>query len=349
MIMPTAVLSQNWDEVLKEIPEAKRDIYFTEKYHQLYEDGQDKAECFIYREGAKVFLFPYLKRRIEILDGEYYDFESVYGYSGPLTNDVSDDFLRAATKNFQAACRTNKIVCGFTRFHPLLENHRWLKSDDSSLKVIHDRKTVFIPLTGSTERIWKNINEHHQRAIKKCEKAELRFEVDENLIHLDEFIKLYDDTMKRVGAKEFYFFEKDYHLKIKETLGKNVVLGLVFLQKRVVAAAMFFVYGTFGNYHLGGSAADAQKHSPNNFLFHQMALYMKEKGIKALHLGGGTDNAPDNSLYLFKRRFSNEQCDFYLGKFLFDKEVYGVACENWERRFPEKKEKCGSLFLKYRN
>ena len=47
-----------------------------------------------------------------------------------------------------------------------------------------------------------------------------------------------------------------------------------------------------------------------------------ENGYKTLHLGGGLGAALDN-LYSFKKAFNRgSDCDFYLGKKIFCKEVY---------------------------
>jgi len=123
---------------------------------------------------------------------------------------------------------------------------------------------------------------------------------------------------------------------------------LVLHQREIISAALFFKYGIFGHYHLAGRREKYQTLSPNNFLIYNTALYLKKMGVKFFHLGGGIDSNPDNSLYRFKKRFSGCEYPFYIGKMVFDEEAYKRACNRWEEKFPDKKEKYKNFLLKYR-
>ncbi|MBF0619480.1 MAG: GNAT family N-acetyltransferase, partial [Candidatus Omnitrophica bacterium] len=116
----------------------------------------------------------------------------------------------------------------------------------------------------------------------------------------------------------------------------------------ISAVAIFFRWQDKGHYHLSASHERFQRFRPNNFLIYQTALYMKEKGIRQLHLGGGTTPEEDNGLFRFKVRFSPFLASFFTGGAVIDHDLYRMACEMWMARYPEKISKYGGRILKYR-
>lgn len=341
-----ALITDNWNTYLDFFQEDLMDIYFTEEYVKLYEDQDSKAECFIYQKGERIFLFPYLKKRINIIDGDWFDFETAYGYGGPLCNVQDHSFIEDAWAEFKLFSTENRVVAGFVRFHPLLNNHRFVDGDHN---VMFDRKTVFVDLTLTEKQLWEEqIHPKHRNVIRKAEEAGLVYKVDEEFVYLDAFVSIYHDTMKRLNTEEFYLFSDRYFTDIKKTLSKNAFLGLVFLDGRAISSSIFLHYGKFGHYHLSGSLDEYLHCYPNNFLLFNTILYMKEKGLKCFHLGGGTDGSSGNGLYKFKRRFSKQETDFYIGKIIFDKNKYDKICGIWENENPDKKEKYGNILLKHR-
>lgn len=334
-----------WNNYLKYFHEEDKDIYFTEEYVKLYECEDDHSECFIYKEDNNMLLFPYLKRKIESLDGDYFDFETPYGYGGPITNTDNPDFINRGFSEFIYSSEENKIVAGFIRFHPILNNH---KHFIPKCEVVFDRKTIAMNLEPEIDEIWyEQIHSKHRNSIRKAQKLGLIYYADESLQHLDIFINLYRCTMDRLDADNFYFFDNEYFNKIKK-LNKNIFLGLVLCEKEVISGAIFFKYGIFGHYHLAGGLEKFNQYNPNNFLIYNVASYMKEMGVKVFHLGGGTDSSENNSLFRFKRRFSKYEHSFYVGKLILNKNKYEEVCNIWEEKFPEKKQKYYHYLLKYR-
>ena len=108
-----------WNKYLFLLSEGQTDLYFTEEYVKLYENDETCAKSFVYKENGKLFLFPYLKRKITsgILSNQYFDLESQYGYGGPICNTDNKDFHNLAIKEFINFCCNENIVCGFFRFH----------------------------------------------------------------------------------------------------------------------------------------------------------------------------------------------------------------------------------------
>ena len=51
-----------------------------------------------------------------------------------------------------------------------------------------------------------------------------------------------------------------------------------------------------------------------------------------LHFGGGRSNAIDDSLLKFKRNFSKQKGDFYIGKKIHNSEIYDIVLKQWQER-----------------
>ena len=344
--MSTTLITRNWNEFLSRFPANLRDIYFTQQYARLQEDDLHTAECFVYEDSGNIFLFPYLKRNIKLLGSGYYDFETPYGYGGPLSTVTDPQFIRDAWGAFLNISRSQKLIAGFIRFHPLLANY---KGVNMLLPVYLDRKTVAIDLTLPKERLFsEEIHSKHRNVIRKAQDHGLRFVVDEDFKNLDAFIKIYKRTMDSMIADEFYYFKPSYYEAIKNNLQGNSFLGLVYDGELIIAAAIIFCYGIYGHYHLAGSIKEYQCYYPNNFLVYNAAIYLQAKGACRFHLGGGRQPGVDDSLYKFKRRFSLSEYDFYIGKLIIDQPAYDKVCRLWEEQFPLKKKKYGQYILKYK-
>lgn len=335
--------TDNWDDYLGDFAEHDKDVYFRQKYLKLYENSRDSAECFVCRDGDRLFLFPYLRRKVEILGGDFWDFETVYGYGGPIVNTPDSKFKQACFEALLQELKDRNFIAGLIRFHPLLENHRYASD---SCEIVPVQKTVFLDLTQPEADIWNRIHPKHRNTIRSAQKNNLTFVADERFEQLDVFSEIYKLTMEGAQADDFYFFDADYFRSIKKSLVNNGFIGYVCLDEKIIAAAIFLYDGIFGHYHLAGSLKEYLNYKPNNFLIYMAALHLKKRGVRTLHLGGGTSGAEDNSLYLFKKRFSTTQADFYLGKVTLDTENYLRACRLWQDNAEVKSKQ--DAFLKYR-
>lgn len=332
--------------MLLEIPTSARDVYFSVAYLSLYESELDSAECFVFRSGDDIYLLPYLKRSHRIEGAVYYDFETAYGYGGPLSNSCDPDFLRQAEQALYEACSAADIFAGFVRFSPWLKNHK-LIIEQSCL--LFDRKTVAMDLSVDEIEIWtKQVHSKHRNVIRKAEREGLTFEVDEDFKYMDAFIYLYRGTMQRLEADDFYFLSDEHFHLFSEVMRGKAFLGLVYYMGEIVSAAIFLHDGVYGHYHLSGSDAAYQHLAPNNFMLYRAGLHLKKIGVERFHLGGGSDGNEDNSLFKFKSRFSPECLDFYIGKFVFHPQIYNKVCMQWEQDFPDKTAMYGNRLLKYR-
>ncbi|MBQ3690762.1 MAG: GNAT family N-acetyltransferase [Bacteroidales bacterium] len=337
-------ISESWNHILNNFSPKNRDIYFKEEYLRLYETETEKAVCCIVEKGDSKMLFPFLSRTFEYQEHTLLDFETAYGYGGPIWNNADDDFKSEALLLMSETLKNNNYVAGFVRFHPLLDNYKQFNIG----RVVEDRKTVAINLALEENEIWmKEIHTKNRNVIKKGEKSGLKFVVDNDYNYLDDFIRLYNATMDKLDASDFYYFKQSYYQQFKKSLPDSF-LGVVLYEGKVVSAAIFMYEGEYGHYHLAGSDVSALKLSPNNFMLWHAALELKRRGVKTFHLGGGTTSSEDDTLFCFKSRFSNSTRQFCLGKLIFNSNLYEQICLEWELNNPSKAEHYKHFLLKYK-
>ena len=339
-------LTNTWNRLLDAFPSERKDVYFTEEYVKLYENETEKADCFVCRDGEKVMLFPLLKREFIFRGKTYKDFETAYGYGGPICNCGDKEFLLQALTAFKQHCHENGYVAGFVRFHPLMNNQEGFESIG---RILAERKTVAIDLNQSMDDVWKNeIHSKNRNMIRKAEKLGCKFIVDDNYKYLPEFIRLYDQTMDKLSASSFYYFNDSYYNKLKNGIPDSFIGCVVNAEDKIISAAIFMYNGAWGHYHLSGSDKSQLALSPNNLMLWSAACELQKRGVKLFHLGGGTNSDEDNPLFLFKHRFSKETRQFYLGKLMFNREIYDELCADWELKHPDLAERNKNILLKYK-
>lgn len=338
-------ITDRWNDLLACFSAESKDIYFDELYVKLYEDDRNKGFCYVYREGESILLFPFLRRSFSFGKNTYYDFETAYGYGGPITNNHQLAFTQRALISLKYFFAREGYVAGFVRFHPLL-NNQFLFGEDSL--IIRDRQTVAIDLEMGENDIWmKEIHTKNRNIIKRGIKNGLSFVVDEKYQYLNEFIELYNATMQKLSANEFYFFSKNYYDNFIHRI-KNNFLGVVLYEERVISGALFFYSEDYGHYHLSGSDVNYLSLCPNNYMIYEASLELKRRGVRKFHLGGGTTADANDSLFCFKQRFSRNYYWFNMGKLIFNKPLYDCLCRDWETKFPEKQDKYKYFLLKYK-
>lgn len=254
-------------------------------------------------------------------EGRYYDWETPYGYGGPLADKaISDISQKLFEKEIKSYCQNNNIISQFVRFHPLLANENVIPDIIESRYM---RETIYID-TSDNELIMKNMDTKNRNMVRKAKKegVEIIFKpIDE----FDNFIKMYNQTMKMKGADEYYTFRKGYFESLVQ-MNENAFIAYALYQGNVISGSIFFYNDRYIHYHLSGADWNYRKYSPNNLLLYETACRASKKGIKQFHLGGGM--AENDSLFGFKKQFNkNGRVKFYVGRTVFDENAYNKLLE----------------------
>jgi hypothetical protein len=332
--------SDMWNEYLNYFEQDKKDIYFTLEYHKMHEiNGDGKAQCFVYKEGAYIALYPYMLNEINgyEVNEKYYDIESVYGYSGPIANNNSEAFLKKFESAFLDYCCENNIVAEFIRFHPIITNSNIFSEN---IEIIYNRKTVYLDVENDIEYIWKhNISSKNRNMIRKAEKSGLRVIINNDY---SDFRNIYKLTMDKVSADSYYYFKEEYFDYIKKY--KNFNLMNVLYNDMNIASAIFMSYGDYFHYHLAGSIKENLNLAPNNLLLWEAIKLAHNNKARFMHFGGGLTNDDNDNLFKFKNSFSDSCADYYIGKRIHNKDVYDSLISQWE----QKNNKKAKILLQYK-
>jgi Acetyltransferase (GNAT) domain len=320
-------LLSEWDSYLERFPPELKDIYFTERYVRLYETNSSRAEAYLFEDGDDIFLMPFLRRPVVLLGPGKYDFETAYGYGGPISTTEDPGFVGAACAAFEEAASNSGLIAGFIRFHPLLQNAGLVSG---FWPVIYDRPTQAIDLTPSEQEMLQRMHQKHRNKLSRANAAGLSFEVDTGFHRMDDMASVYLSTMTRLEAAPEYFFGPSYFDSIRRNLAGNGFIALVLCRETVAAAGLFLRMAGYGHAHLAASDPEFLQLGPNNLLFFGAALALKQMGAHVLHLGGGRTSSLDDSLLRFKRRFGTIDLGFYRGQLVLDQEAYTAACAAWD-------------------
>lgn len=305
-----------------------KDIYFTDNYCKIYEDnGDGELKTFVLDEEEGVIVYKFLKRKIPLKIGDkvYFDITTPYGYGGPLiiqSNNV-ERLVQKFKIRFEKYCKDNNIITEFVRFHPLLKNYSNL---NEYMEIKYIRDTIAIRLEDE-EQIWNDIDPKCKNKIRKAQKNNVNIDICEDETYLEEFLHLYDLTMRKNNALEYYFFNKEFFLNTFKNLRGNIYNFRSIYNDKCICSALIMKYGKYIHYHFSGSALEYKNLQANNLLLYEVALWGLKQGCEYFHLGGGYSGNEDN-LFKFKSSFSkNGRTNFFIGKKIHNQKLYDLLVE----------------------
>ena len=152
---------------------------------------------------------PLIIRNIE--DTPYFDCTSVYGYCGPISNidyeNISNTHIDYFQEELLRFFKNNKIITAFSRLHPLLLNHVVLKNLG---QLIDLNNTIAIDTSITEDDQKKKYRKSIKYEINQLRKQEVIVYEAKTKEDINEFIRIYKSTMKKVAATEDYFYNEDY-------------------------------------------------------------------------------------------------------------------------------------------
>ncbi|MDD5249247.1 MAG: GNAT family N-acetyltransferase [Rhodocyclaceae bacterium] len=264
-----------------------------------------------------------------------FDIQSPYGYGGPVATTTAPAFLNKAWNAHCRWCQENNILAEFIRFHPLLENWRYFCGE-----ALDDRQTVWIDL--AVPDLMTTYTPRVRTSIRKAMKNGLRVEWCDRHSFLTSFPRLYEETMHKLAADQFYFFSPAYFERI--TNPELARLAICRDDNSIYAAAIFLHGSEMVEYHLSASNEAGKTLGATNLLLHEAANWAQQSGKKKLHLGGGTSAAPENPLFFYKAGFSTHRSLFRIGKKIHRPGAYAALKADWANR----KDLAGNRILFYR-
>ena len=301
------------------LAETRHDFYHLPAYVEL-EAGREGEACALYaEEGGDRLLLPLVRQRLRGLP-ERSDLASPYGYPSPLLHNPGDaGFATRALRHAVSFLREQGIVALFGRLHPLLEAP--LSAMAAVGQVVEHGLTVSMDLRLSPEQVWKEMRHGHRYEIRRAERQGFVATLDHSWRWLEEFARLYTETMRRRGASSNYFFSESYFARLREALGERLSLWVVERDGVLACAALFSEVSGIVQYHLSASDPAFTKSEPTKVLINTVRSWAQGRGATDLHLGGGVGAAND-SLFFFKAGFSARRHPFRSWRVVIDEPLY---------------------------
>lgn len=307
-----------WDNTVKLFH--NYDVYYLSGYVRAFQiHGDGVPELLYYEHNGLRAIYVYMKRST-MLDGVF-DSITPYGYGGVLFDgDTSSLNIEHFWIAYMQQMNDMNIVDNFVRYHPVLANAQPMKQIS---EVIDLGKTIALDIS-SPEIIWENIVSKNRNMIRKAEKNGIEIHHSKDFGLFDEFIRIYNSTMDKDNATDYYYFKEEFYESIHQDLYDNYEMFYAVYDGQIIAMSIIIYANNQMHYHLSGSLIEYRNLAPSNLLLYKAALWGCEKGFKTFHLGGGVGSGEDN-LYKFKAAFNrNSNYQFSIAKQIFNQEKYDL-------------------------
>ena len=314
--------SEQWDAIVRSFKEF--DVYWLNGYVKAFHiHGDGEPLLFYYDDGLTRGINVVMKRDVAkdikfkgvIDEGQYFDFASPYGYGGWIIEGKQTKQLFSAYEDWLVK---NEIISEFVRFHPMIKNNEQCQIFYDVIKL---GEVVHIDLS-SPEIIWQNIISKNRNVIRKAIKNDVKIYNGRFPQIYETFRRIYNGTMDKDNAEEYYYFKPEFYTSVLEELPHNAQVFWAEKDGMIIAASIMLAANGRMNYHLSGSLREYSNLAATNLLLYEAALWGYTNSYKTLYLGGGVGSGED-SLFKFKRAFYKGDLNhFYIGKKILNQEKY---------------------------
>ena len=287
-------------------------------YHTLNQAGEPML--FVHQEDDLFIAMPVIKRAIE--DSPFFDMTSVYGYSGPISNGnllnigkVTISKFRDAFINFMIE---EQAICIFSRLHPFGCQQRILEAIGG---VKANGRTLYMDLTLPVAQQEAAYDRRLFRQIKKLRKSNYRVIECSDDHAIRAFADIYYQNMDRLNVSTRYYFDVKYFTGLLNMPGFDNKLLLIYDGVNLICGAILLISQYIIRNHLSATSNDYFKDSPSKLLTDEISAIGRRMGKTIFHLGGGVGGTED-SLFEFKRRFSDLQVEDFMWCYINDEDNY---------------------------
>ncbi len=185
------------------------------------------------------------------------------------------------------------------------------------------KKHLVVDLSQNIEHF---VNKHHRYHARKSLR-DIKVEIcDQPVRYADEWIKLYDNLIKKHNISGIRAFSKESLYAQLQTPGVVLVLGR--LAGQVEGGHIIVTHDNVAYSHLAASSDAGYKHCVSYAIYWETLNFLAEHGIEFLDLGAaaGVDENTQDGLTWFKAGWSNAVRIVYFCGQVFDDQVYETIC-----------------------
>jgi hypothetical protein len=232
--------------------------------------------------------------------------------------EIDEAFIDKFKTAFIKFLSKENCVSVFARMHPFYKQHVLL---DKFGGVHKNGKTVIIDLSVSIEDQRKQYTQSTMDAIKHAWKKGYQVKEENGPCAVATFVEIYTETMRRVGASDYYLFNETYFNKILNTDEYDARIIMVYDGDIVMSSTIVSFTNGIIQAHLVGTKAEYVAKSPTKFLVDEITRIGRGMGMKYFNLGGGLGFKHDR-LFDWKASFSNRCLDFNTWRFIANPVIY---------------------------
>lgn len=315
--------SKEWDETVKTF--CNHDVYYLSGYTRaFYLHGDGIPMLFFYTDNNIKAINVVMKRDVskdnhfinKLEPNKYFDLTTPYGYGGWLIE--GDGSIDGLINEYKSWCKDNSIISEVIRFHPILANQERVRE---YYDVMDLGKTIAIDLSNENE-IWNNFSSKNRNVIRKAIKNNVVIKKGMSKELLESFKGVYNQTMNRDNADEYYFFKQNFYDSIENDLKDNTDVYYAEYEGKIISSSIILKENSRLSYHLSGSLKEYGTLAASNLLLYEVSKWGTQNGYKTFHLGGGVGSKQDN-LYSFKKAFyKGDGYQYSIGRMIFNEQLY---------------------------
>jgi len=316
---------KNWLSFWESWP--KREIFYHPGYANLYSNIKSQPLCAVYFSEYGNVIYPFILR--ELSNENFWnqqlpfltDIITPYGSGGASfwNSDAPQILANNFWKQFDLWAVSKNVVSEYVRF-AAFQNNLLDYPGQKDERVKH----VAVDLTQTKDDLWKNFKRKVRKNINNAKRNNLYVEIDSTGEILNDFFKVYKNTMER---REGNCFQKSYFKNLHIDLQGYFKYFHVIYKNKVISTELVLLSTENVYSFLGGTDADFFNVRPNDLLKYEIILWAKKNRFKKFVLGGG--NNPEDGIFKYKLSFApNGQKSRYVGSRIFKEDIYEKLINN---------------------
>lgn len=282
----------------------------------LLRAGDGQLAAAVMTAGDGYVLYPFFLREIDAeLTAEaggdrMFDIISPYGYGGPLHWGIRDIDAASAQfwRMFDLWADENSVVSEFSRLTLFTETMLPYQGTTRRRQTNYVRD-LSVPADDLGQKVAPKVRSNVRRALREG----VTTVIDTEGEFVDDFVRIYTETMERRESADWYRFERPFFEGIHAALPGQFAYVYAQHEGRLVSVDLLLFGREDGYYFLGGTEAAAFGVRPNDLVKMESMKWLQAQGRRRYVLGGGV--TAEDSLERYKRGFALEgQYDYFTGE-----------------------------------
>lgn len=306
-------------------------------------DGRLLAATMAVGEGH--VLYPFFLRGVDrpttdassvedMTDGHLTDIISPYGYGGPMHWGL-DDVEDAATvfwSKFDAWAHEHGVISEFVRFSLFSESLLpYSGSGRTRSRQTNYVRDLRVSAADLTQQVAPKVRSNVRRALREG----VTTVIDTEGEHLDDFLRIYIETMERLDSASWYRFERSFFERLHVALPGRFAYVFAKYDGRLVSADLLICGSDTGYYFLGGTEASAYPVRPNDLVKTAAMKWLQDNGCRHYVLGGGV--TAEDGLERYKKGFApHGGVAFRTGERVLSGQGYEALVADRRRQFSDR-------------